>query len=80
MNNLHFSEEAQNDLLEIKTYIEEELLNPSRSLSNCKSNHKESSHFTESCADRSTIIFDCRYRERLSYYCKWELHQFLSCL
>ena len=29
MNNLHFSEEAQNDLLEIKTYIEEELLNPS---------------------------------------------------
>ena len=29
MNNLHLSEEAQNDLLEIKTYIEEELLNPS---------------------------------------------------
>ncbi len=32
MNNLHFSEEAQNDLLEIKTYIEEELLNPSAAL------------------------------------------------
>ena len=29
MNNLHLSEEAQNDLLEIKAYIEEELLNPS---------------------------------------------------
>lgn len=29
MNNLHLSEEAQNDLIEIKTYIEEELLNPS---------------------------------------------------
>ena len=28
MNNLHLSEEAQNDLIEIKTYIEEELLNP----------------------------------------------------
>ena len=32
MNNLHFSEEAQNDLLEIKTYIAEELLNPSAAL------------------------------------------------
>jgi len=28
MNNLHLSEEAQNDLLEIKAYIEEALLNP----------------------------------------------------
>ena len=33
MNNLHLSEEAQNDLIEIKTYIEEELLNPSAALS-----------------------------------------------
>lgn len=32
MNNLHLSEEAQNDLIEIKTYIEEELLNPSVAL------------------------------------------------
>ena len=32
MNNLHVSEEAQNDLLEIKAYIEEELLNPSAAL------------------------------------------------
>ncbi|MFC2734838.1 MAG: hypothetical protein ACFN2Z_05305 [Oribacterium sp.] len=29
MNSLHLSEEAQNDLMEIKAYIEEELLNPS---------------------------------------------------
>lgn len=29
MNNLHLSPEAQNDLLEIKTYIEEELFSPS---------------------------------------------------
>lgn len=29
MNELHFSEAAQNDLIDIKTYIEEELLNPS---------------------------------------------------
>lgn len=28
MNNLHISEEAQNDLLEIKRYISEELENP----------------------------------------------------
>ena len=28
MNNLHISEEAQNDLLEIKEYIEEKLRNP----------------------------------------------------
>lgn len=28
MNNLHISVEAQNDLLEIKNYIEDELLNP----------------------------------------------------
>ena len=32
MNNLHLSEEAQNDLIEIKAYIEEELLNPSVAL------------------------------------------------
>lgn len=32
MNNLHLSDEAQNDLVEIKAYIEEELLNPSAAL------------------------------------------------
>ena len=32
MNNLHLSEEAQNDLIEIKAYIEGELLNPSVAL------------------------------------------------
>lgn len=32
MNNLHLSDEARNDLLEIKSYIEEELLNPSAAL------------------------------------------------
>lgn len=32
MNSLHLSEEAQNDLIEIKAYIEEELLNPSVAL------------------------------------------------
>ncbi len=32
MNNLHLSEEAQNNLIEIKAYIEEELLNPSTAL------------------------------------------------
>lgn len=32
MNNLHLSEEAQNNLLEIKAYIEEDLLNPSAAL------------------------------------------------
>lgn len=32
MNNLHLSEEAQNDLIEIKNYIEKELLNPSAAL------------------------------------------------
>lgn len=32
MNNLHLSEEAQNDLLEIKAYIKEDLLNPSAAL------------------------------------------------
>ncbi len=32
MNNLHLSEEAQNDLLKIKAYIEEELLNPAAAL------------------------------------------------
>ena len=32
MNNLHLSEEAQNDLIEIKSYIEKELLNPSAAL------------------------------------------------
>lgn len=33
MNNLYFSEAAQEDLLEIKAYIEEELQNPSAALS-----------------------------------------------
>ncbi len=32
MSNIHLSEDAQNDLLEIKRYIEEELLNPSTAL------------------------------------------------
>lgn len=32
MDSLFLSEEAQNDLIEIKTYIEEELLNPSAAL------------------------------------------------
>ncbi len=32
MNNLHLSQEAQNDLAETKAYIEEELLNPSAAL------------------------------------------------
>jgi toxin ParE1/3/4 len=33
MNSIHLSEEAQNDLLEIKTYIEDDLLNPSAAIS-----------------------------------------------
>lgn len=37
MNNLHLSEEAQNDLFEIKSYNEEELLNPSAALATAKS-------------------------------------------
>ena len=32
MNNLHLSEEAQNDLEDIKAYIEKELINPSAAL------------------------------------------------
>ena len=32
MSNIHLSEDAQNDLLAIKRYIEEELLNPSAAL------------------------------------------------
>ena len=32
MNNLHLSDEAHNDLLDIKSYIEEELQNPSATL------------------------------------------------
>ena len=34
MNNLHLSAEAQNDLMEIKAYIEEDLLNPSAACGN----------------------------------------------
>lgn len=32
MNNIHLSEEAQNDLIKIRAYLEEELLNPSSAL------------------------------------------------
>lgn len=32
MNNIHFSEEAANDLFEIRDYIEVELLNPSAAI------------------------------------------------
>lgn len=32
MNKIHLSEEAQNDLMEIKAYIENEILNPSAAL------------------------------------------------
>ena len=47
MNNLHLSEEAQNDLVEIKAYIEEELLNPSAALATVSRDYKKSPHFTE---------------------------------
>lgn len=32
MNRIHLSQKAQNDLLEIKAYIEEELMNPSAAI------------------------------------------------
>ena len=40
MNNLHLSKEAQNDLIGIKAYIEEELLNSSAALATVSQNTK----------------------------------------
>ena len=40
MNNIHLSEEAQNDLIQIRAYIEEELLNPSAALATISKNTK----------------------------------------
>ena len=68
MNKLHLSEEVQNDLLEIKTYIEEELLNPSAALATVSKITKKSPYFAEPRSGRSFAIFDCRYREQLSIY------------
>ena len=50
---------------------------PIRSIDNRKSNYKEYPYFTEPCTGRSSAIFDCGYRERLSLYCKRQLHQLL---
>ena len=60
MNNLHLSEEAQNDLLEIKAYIEEDLLNPSAALATVRritkslrilQNHAQAGALLSSIAD-----------------------------
>ena len=77
MNKLHLSEEVQNDLLEIKTYIEEELLNPSAALATVMKITKSEIILQKNA---SFAIFDCRYREQLSIYCKRQLHQLLPCL
>ena len=63
MNNLHLSEEAQNDLFEIKSYNEEELLNPSAALATVSRITKSLHIFTESCTGKDFAVFDCGYRE-----------------
>ena len=64
MNNLHLSEEAQNDLLEIKAYIEEDLLNPSAALATVSritkslrilQNHAQAGALLSSIAERAII-------------------------
>ena len=47
MNNLHLSEEAQNDLMEIKAYIEEVLLNLSAALATASRITKKSANKVE---------------------------------
>ena len=73
MNNLHLSEEAQNDLLEIKAYIEEDLLNPSAALATVSritkslrilQNHAQAGALLSSIAD---IESDYRFIVRGNY-------------
>lgn len=55
MNNIHLSEEAQNDLVEIKAYIEEESAEPFRRLGNRKHDYQKSPYFTHLCPGGRTL-------------------------
>lgn len=55
MNSLHLSQEAQNDLIEIKNYIEEELLNPSAALATV-SKITKSLHILQTYAQAGTPL------------------------
>lgn len=65
MNNLHFSKEAQNDLVEIKAYIEDELLNPSAALATVRKITK-SLHILQTFAEIGTPLSSITNME--SYY------------
>ena len=77
MNNLHLSAEAQNDLMEIKAYIEEDLLNPSAALTTV-SRITKSLRVLQNYAYAGALLSSIADRERLQIYCKWELYQLLS--
>ena len=55
MNDLYLSEEAQNDLIEIKTYIEEELLDPSAAVATV-SRITKSIRILQTCAEIGTPL------------------------
>ena len=89
MNNLHLSEEAQNDLLEIKAYIEEELLNPSAALATVSritkslrilQNHAQAGALLSSIAD---IESDYRFivsGNYISFYRAYGSEVFIDCI
>lgn len=55
MNNLHISEEAQNDLFEIKAYIEEELMNPAAAQSTVRK-ITDSLRILQSCTHAGALL------------------------
>ena len=63
MNNLHLSEEARNDLIEIKVYIAEELLNPSAALATVSRTTKSLRILQTHAQSGAPAIFDYGYRE-----------------
>ena len=75
MNNLHLSEEAQNDLFEIKSYNEEELLNPSAALATVSRITKSLrilQNYAQTGAPLSSTAYiesDHRFIQRDNYIC-----------
>lgn len=81
MNKIHLSESAQNDLIEIKSYIEEELLNPSATLATV-SKITKSLRILETYAKAGAMLFsitdvesDYRYIVSGNYMSFYRIHE-----
>lgn len=67
MNNIHLSKEAQNDLVKIKAYIEDELPNPSAALATV-SRITKSFRILRTYAQMGAPLLGGGHRKRLPFH------------